>query len=81
MQVMKPLHRDLKPENILLDSHLNVKLSDFGLSINLNHEVANTRLGTLDYIAPEVLHCPFKHHPLENKSAQDLGYDSKVCCT
>jgi aurora kinase, other len=72
------IHRDIKPENILVGDNYNIKLSDFGLSINQYHEVANTRLGTLNYIPPEILKCPYKNHPLENKGSSAVGYDNKV---
>lgn len=91
MQIFRPLlsalsfihaqgliHRDLKPENILLGDNFGIKLTDFGLSINHHIEVANTRLGTLNYIAPEILQCPYKHHPLENKESDSFSYDNKV---
>jgi serine/threonine protein kinase len=43
------IYRDLKPENILLDSEGHVKLTDFGLSRQLNmteNELAKTFCGT-----------------------------------
>lgn len=44
------IHRDIKPENILLGRRREVKLADFGLSINATLERPVTRAGTLDYM-------------------------------
>lgn len=49
----------MKPENILLTESGQVKLADFGLVVDMSEESPETRvcLGTLDYMAPEVLLC------------------------
>ncbi|KAK9839488.1 hypothetical protein WJX81_005063 [Elliptochloris bilobata] len=70
------IHRDIKPENILLTADRIVKVADFGLSINMRAERPVTRAGTLDYMAPEVLCCPEKSNPQENKDKELLGYGS-----
>ncbi|CAI5530174.1 unnamed protein product [Closterium sp. Naga37s-1] len=49
------VHRDLKPENLLLTFHGTLKVCDFGLAINMKEERPASRLGTLQYMAPEVV--------------------------
>lgn len=45
------IHYDIKCENILVDNNAEVKIVDFGLS----HKSSRTRLGTLAYMAPELI--------------------------
>ncbi|XP_037375366.2 MAP/microtubule affinity-regulating kinase 4-like, partial [Talpa occidentalis] len=54
------VHRDLKPENILMDREHNLKLSDFGLSIECAGAALSTFCGSPEYAAPEIfLHRPY----------------------
>lgn len=47
------IHRDLKPSNILFNSQGQVKLCDFGESIELVNSLARSMVGTTGYMAPE----------------------------
>ena len=73
MHARSIVHRDIKPENILLGGGRAVKVADFGLSINWGEERPVTRAGTLDYMSPEVLQCPEKSRPEENKVGRGGG--------
>ena len=50
------VHRDLKPENLLLDSHMRIKIVDFGLSNTYRTgEYLKTACGSPCYAAPEMI--------------------------
>jgi len=71
------IHRDIKPENIMVDERVGVKLADFGLSL-CYPERPVSRVGTLDYMPPEVVACKDKVHAWENKDNSDTEYGNRA---
>lgn len=48
------IHRDIKPENIFFEGDGTLVLGDFGLAIDSSSDKPCSRVGTHDYMAPEV---------------------------
>ena len=51
------IHRDIKLGNLFLDKEMNLKIGDFGLAAQIDHDGQRkkTICGTPNYIAPEIL--------------------------
>ena len=47
--------RDVKLENIFIAEDGRVRLGDFGLTMSMKQELAISPVGTVEYMAPEVL--------------------------
>ncbi|XP_053560170.1 G protein-coupled receptor kinase 4 isoform X2 [Bombina bombina] len=56
LQRERIVYRDLKPENILLDDRGHIRISDLGLAVQIPEgESIRGRVGTVGYMAPEVI--------------------------
>jgi serine/threonine protein kinase len=71
------IYRDLKPENCLLDSEGHLLLTDFGLSkVSLDEDnPCRSFLGTVEYMAPEVIQGVDYGAAVDWWSLGALGYD------
>lgn len=56
------VHRDIKPENLLLDGDGYLKLTDFGISMQLQDGVCVSTSGTRPYMAPEIFMSGHRHN-------------------
>lgn len=72
------VYRDLKPENCLLDAEGHLLLTDFGLSkvaVDRSEDSCNSILGTVEYMAPEVIQGKKYGKAVDWWSFGALGYD------
>jgi serine/threonine protein kinase len=53
--------RDVKLENVFIGDDGRVRLGDFGLTMSMKQEMAISPVGTVEYMAPEVVLAPSSH--------------------
>ena len=66
----KIIHMDIKQQNIVIDDYLNIKLTDYSISINYRNlkNISLPMIGTCYYMSPEVL----------KKETIPVNYASKI---
>ena len=70
------LHRDIKPENIVFDNHGYVKITDFGISIDLSKKTDILDLsGSPGYACPEVVFEKIYSYPCDFFSLGVVCYE------
>ncbi|KAH0019788.1 serine/threonine protein kinase-like protein, partial [Aureobasidium melanogenum] len=73
---VRVVYRDLKPENCLLDSDGHLLLTDFGLSkVALEEDSCSSFLGTVEYMAPEVVQGTSYGFAVDWWSLGAIGFD------
>jgi len=56
------IHRDIKPQNIFVSKDGDYKLGDFGIAKTVEKTSGGTKIGTYNYMAPEVYNnAPYGH--------------------
>lgn len=74
------MHRDVKPENVVYDRRGEPRLIDFGFAARFAPgELLPERLGTLQYIAPEVLQGRAYDAGVDIWSAGSVAHDLLTC--
>ena len=58
LHALSIVHRDVKLENVFVGDDGRVRLGDFGLTLSLKQELAISPVGTVEYMAPEIVALP-----------------------